>query len=76
MIEKPDPQSSWAEHRLYVVSQLEAIGKWMHNIDDRLGKTYVTQEQFKPVRNIAYGLISTVMIIVVAYVMKGGGLIK
>lgn len=48
-----------------ILSEMKTVKEDVKDIKDKLEKDYVTQDQFTPVKNIAYGLVSTILLAVV-----------
>lgn len=52
-----------------ILSKVEYIEQEVNEIKTRMQKDYVTQDQFKPVHDIVYGLVSLVLIAVVGAII-------
>jgi hypothetical protein len=48
-----------------ILSEMKTVKEDVKDIKDKLEKDYVTQDQFTPVKNIAYGLVSTILLAVI-----------
>ena len=48
-----------------IAKDIEYIKKEVNKISDKLQKNYVTQTEFRPVKNLVYGLVGTVLLAVV-----------
>lgn len=48
-----------------ILSEMTSVKNDVREIKDRLEKDYVSQDQFTPVKNIAYGLVSTILLAVI-----------
>lgn len=48
-----------------ILSEMKTVKEDVKDIKDKLEKDYITQDQFTPVKNIAYGLVSTILLAVV-----------
>ena len=48
-----------------ILSEMKSVKQDVRDIKEKLEKDYVTQDQFTPVKNIAYGLVSTILLAVV-----------
>ena len=52
-----------------ILSEMKSVKQDVRDIKDKLEKDYVTQDQFTPVKNIAYGLVSTILLAVVGAIV-------
>ena len=48
-----------------ILSEMKTVKEDVKDIKEKLDKDYVTQDQFTPVKNIAYGLVSTILLAVI-----------
>lgn len=48
-----------------ILSEMTTVKADVKDIKEKLEKDYVTQDQFTPVKNIAYGLVSTILLAVI-----------
>ena len=48
-----------------IVEKVNNIEHKVTNIENKLERDYVTQDQFQPVRNIVYGLVGLILLSVV-----------
>lgn len=53
-----------------IANNIEYIQKDIFDIKTKLEKSYVTQDQFEPIKRIVYGLVTVIGVSVVAAVMK------
>lgn len=52
-----------------ILNKVGYIETEVKDIKDKLEKEYVTQDQFQPVKNIVYGMVSTVLLAVVGAIV-------
>ena len=52
-----------------ILSEMKTVKEDVKDIKEKLDKDYVTQDQFTPVKNIAYGLVSTILLAVVGAIV-------
>ena len=52
-----------------ILNKVEYIEREVKGINTKLESDYVTQDQFTPVKNIAYGLVSTILLAVVGAIV-------
>lgn len=48
-----------------ILSEMKTVKDDVKDIKEKLEKDYVSQDQFTPVKNIAYGLVSTILLAVI-----------
>lgn len=48
-----------------ILSEMTTVKADVKDIKEKLEKDYVSQDQFTPVKNIAYGLVSTILLAVI-----------
>lgn len=48
-----------------ILTKVQYIESEVGKINDKLEKEYVTKDQFEPVKNIVYGLVSLILVAVV-----------
>lgn len=48
-----------------ILSEMKTVKDDVREIKDKLEKDYVTEDEFTPVKNIAYGLVSTILLAVI-----------
>lgn len=56
-----------------MISKMDTLSRSMDKLTDKfdeLGDTFVTQKEFKPVRNFVYGLISITMVSVLVGILS------
>lgn len=53
-----------------ILSEMTSVKNDVREIKDRLEKDYVSQDQFTPVKNIAYGLVSTILLAVIGALVE------
>ena len=52
-----------------ILSEMRTVKEDVKDVKEKLDKDYVTQDQFTPVKNIAYGLVSTILLAVVGAIV-------
>ena len=48
-----------------ILSEMKTVKDDVRDIKSKLEKDYVTEDEFTPVKNIAYGLVSTILLAVI-----------
>lgn len=52
-----------------ILTKIEAIEKDITEIKDTLKANYVTQDQFAPVKNVVYGMVTLILVAVVGAIV-------
>lgn len=52
-----------------ILTTLTNVERRIDSIDDKLEKNYVSQDQFAPVKNIVYGMVSVILVAVIGAII-------
>lgn len=52
-----------------IQNDISYIKKQLDTIDTKVGNTYVTKDQFEPVRNLVYGVVTVILVSVIGAVV-------
>lgn len=66
MLDETKPETKDEKANLEIIKlRLEYAAKGIERIDEKLEKSYVTQDQFAPVRNLVFGMVVIILVAVI-----------
>ena len=64
-MKKPTTNNQLSVDIAVMANKVDNIDKTVRDIQGKLEKGYVTQDEFTPVKNIVYGMVGTVLLAVI-----------
>jgi len=64
-MKKPTTNNQLSVDIAVMANKVDNIDKTVRDIQGKLEKDYVTQDEFTPVKNIVYGMVGTVLLAVI-----------
>ena len=54
----------------YIKKEVDGVSKKVTDLDDKVSKNYVSQEEFKPIKMLVYGLVGIILVAVIGALLK------